>query len=94
MPYITLKRRQAINPSDTSIKLLEIKSAGELNFTIQLLAQAYLDRASRVMGQLVEPDYAAHNAVLGAMEAAKLEYYRRVVAPYEDTKIAENGDVF
>ncbi len=26
--------------------------------------------------------------------AAKLEYYRRVMAPYEDAKIVANGDVF
>jgi hypothetical protein len=39
------------------------------------------------------PRYRDLHAVLGAMEAAKLEFYRRVVAPYEDGKIAENGDV-
>jgi hypothetical protein len=31
--------------------------------------------------------------VLGAMEAAKLEFYRRIVSPYEDEKIALHGDV-
>ncbi len=40
-----------------------------------------------------EPRYRDLHAVLGAMEAAKLEFYRRVVSPYEDLKIAENGDV-
>ena len=29
----------------------------------------------------------------GAVVFAVLEFYRRVVAPYEDTKIKENGDV-
>jgi hypothetical protein len=38
-------------------------------------------------------NFAEHSAVLGAVEAAKLEYYRRKVAPYEDEKIKENGDV-
>lgn len=32
--------------------------------------------------------------VLAALEAAKLEFYRRQVAPYEDKKIESNGDVF
>jgi len=32
--------------------------------------------------------------MLGSVEAAKLEIYRRLIAPYEDTKIKENGDVF
>lgn len=30
----------------------------------------------------------------GAIEAAKLEFYRRVVAPYEDQKLLDNGDVY
>ncbi len=34
------------------------------------------------------------NAVVGALECAKLELYRRMVAPYENGKIAENGDVY
>lgn len=32
--------------------------------------------------------------LLGVFECVKLEFYRRIVAPYEDAKIAENGDVF
>ena len=30
----------------------------------------------------------------GALESAKLEFYRRVVAPYEDEKMNLNGDVY
>lgn len=39
------------------------------------------------------PRYRDLHAVIGALEAAKLEFYRRRVAPYEDVKIRENGDV-
>ena len=28
-----------------------------------------------------------------AMEHAKLEWYRKKLCPYEDKKIAENGDI-
>jgi hypothetical protein len=38
-------------------------------------------------------NYQHFNDVLGALEGAKLELYRRRIAPYEDTKIVENGDV-
>ena len=31
--------------------------------------------------------------MIGALESAKLELYRRSIALYEDTKIKENGDV-
>jgi hypothetical protein len=30
---------------------------------------------------------------LKVLESAKLEYYRKVMGPYENLKIAENGDV-
>jgi len=30
---------------------------------------------------------------LKVLEAVKLEYYRRVLAPYEDEKIKEEGDI-
>jgi hypothetical protein len=33
------------------------------------------------------------NDVLGALHAAGLEFNRRIVAPYEDTKIEQNGDI-
>ena len=32
--------------------------------------------------------------VLGALEGAKLEFVRRVVVPYEERKMKENGDVY
>ena len=34
------------------------------------------------------------NELIGALECAKQELYRRVVAPYEEDKIEENGDVY
>jgi len=38
--------------------------------------------------------YRTMNEVLGAFDAASKEFYRRVVAPYEDEKIEQNGDVY
>jgi len=38
--------------------------------------------------------YAHLNEVVGVLECAKLELYRRVVAPYEDQKMTESGDVY
>ena len=39
-------------------------------------------------------NYQTCNDVMGALEGAKAEFYRRVVGPYEDQKIEENGDVY
>jgi hypothetical protein len=60
-------------------------SSGELNFAITNLLHIYLQRHGK--------KYATLNDCLGALEGAKLEFFRRVVAPYEDKKIEENGDL-
>lgn len=55
---------------------------GELNYIItRILKEAYPLR------------YFNLNRAMGVLECAKLEFYRRVAAPYEDIKIKENGDV-
>ena len=62
------------------------ETAGELNFIITKLCIAYLNKNKL--------NYAKINDVIGALEGAKLEFYRRVVSKYEDGKITENGDVY
>lgn len=58
---------------------------GDLNYKITLLIQRYWRE-----GQ----SYQTINDIIGALEGAKAEFQRRVVAPYEDSKIKENGDVY
>ena len=40
-----------------------------------------------------EPRFGDYAAILGCLEAVKLEIARRHLAIYEDAKLAENGDV-
>lgn len=40
-----------------------------------------------------KPRYARINTLMGAVEGAKLEFYRFHVVPYEEEKRKENGDV-
>jgi len=55
---------------------------GNLNYLItRILKEAYPLRYFNI------------NRAIGVLECCKLEYYRRVAAPYEDTKITQNGDV-
>lgn len=61
-------------------------SSGELNYMFTLLIISYL--------QMNGESYQTYNDIIGALEAAKLELYRRKIAPYEDKKIQENGDVY
>lgn len=80
MPYIKQERRNAAetNPQES----------GELNFAITRLVLKFLSRKGPV------PRYQDFNDAIGALECAKQELYRRMVSPYEDKKVAENGDVY
>lgn len=78
MPYINYHDRY-------KAKLIALTS-GELNYRITAVIKEYIDQQGK--------SYRNFNDVLGALEGAKLEFYRRVVAPYEDQKIKENGDVY
>lgn len=81
MPYIRqgLRKLARTEPAD----------AGELNFAITTLIVDYLDSSS-VNG----PRYRDFNEVMGVLECAKQELYRRMVAPYEDAAKDNNGDVY
>ena len=39
-------------------------------------------------------NYVKLNELIGVLECAKLELYRRVASPYEDEKVESNGDVY
>jgi len=61
-------------------------NAGDMNYMITTLCDEYLQRKGLRYEHL--------NAIIGALECAKLEMYRRLAAPYENQKILENGDVY
>jgi len=82
MPYIKQFDREQLHNPDC---IREPVNSGELNFLITLLIKDYYN---------CKPCYQSINDIVGALEGAKLEFYRRVAAPYEDTKIKENGDVY
>lgn len=79
MPYIEQSRRKDLLHA-------EIKTAGELNYMLTMTVKRYLDSKGL--------SYPTINDIVGALESAKAEFQRRVVAPYEDAKIKDNGDVF
>lgn len=83
MPYIQNKDRFQLKPYTIG---RGAETQGELNFQITELIKDYMTRHILC--------YATINDILGACEGAKLEFYRRVAAPYEDKKIKENGDVY
>lgn len=86
-PYIKPEQRPALDGFLEPL-ILEIVGSnparrdGEVNYVI-----------TRLLHALYRESYFDMNAALGVLEAAKLEFYRRRVAPYEDKKVRENGDV-
>jgi hypothetical protein len=59
---------------------------GELNYKISTILDGYI-RDSGL-------SYTTLNEIIGVLECAKMELYRRVAVPYEDVKLWNNGEVY
>jgi len=96
MPYIKQKDRdkfvtwiQDKNGNEIKIRpedpIYVCNTSGELNYFITILLHAYINKKGE--------SYTIYNDVIGVLECAKQELYRRKIAPYEDKAIKRNGDV-
>ena len=61
-------------------------SAGYLHYRIAQLIDSYMTTNG--------VNYQTWNDVMGVLACAQQEIYRRFIAPYEDIKIAQNGEVY
>ena len=91
MPYIKKEQRNIFESdiarlvNNLSAQGWGISKEGCLNYIISsLLARSLREE---------EMSYAKLNAVMGILESCKAEIYRRVVAPYEEIKLRENGEI-
>lgn len=84
MPYINQNDRKRI-VYNGKIYVDAIKTAGELQYAIAVMIKDFIKRKGL--------NYQNCNDIMGAITGAGKEFYRRVVAPYEDLKIKDNGDV-
>lgn len=82
MPYITQERRPLVRPTSPEGPW----NPGELNFQITSLIIDYVEKRGI--------SYVVLNDVEGVLGQVAKEFERRVVVPYENSKIAENGDVY
>lgn len=87
MPYINEAAREKIQSGD-DISFLAPETPGELNYCVVELLNAYIDASGEEVG------YSLFNEIMGVLECTKEEFYRRMVAPYEDIKLEENGEVY
>ena len=94
MPYINQAQRGEIDPHlERFLNAMQDRglfTAGALNYCItRLLISVIRDSdPPEVKG------YDLYNELMGVLECAKLEFYRREVAPYEDIKADRNGDLY
>ena len=82
MPYIEQHDREYLQPYSEFNPV----EPGQLNYQITCVIRTYIQANGLT--------YRCINDVLGALEGAKLEFYRRVAALYEERKMQENGDVY
>jgi len=84
MPYIPKKSRKPFEfPIEELIEL--INDEAQLNYVITRLVWGFLKNNTI--------NYSTYNKLVGVLECAKLELYRRLIAGYEDQKIIDNGDI-
>ena len=90
MPYIHPEKRKTIDKIiDETTGFLETDKqaeVGEVNYIITKLLNAYLKNKGI--------NYKNLNECVGVLECAKIEFYRRLVMPYEQQKMMSNGDVY
>jgi len=85
MPYIKDKDKDEMTDPIEDLKLC-IESKGDLNYAIcQLVGKLILD-SDRI-------SYTQMSEWIDAVHDAEAELRRRLLNPYEDIKIFENGDV-
>jgi hypothetical protein len=91
MPYIKQEERDKLDGCiEDLVQELEYefkqwqisKVDGALNYII-----------TKLLLELYTPSYFNYNRAIGVLECVKQEYYRKVVAPYEELKESENGAI-
>ncbi len=88
MPYIATDRRARYDERLSALAdtIDDSTPGGDINYIVTSVLAAWIEKRGL--------NYSALAEAVGVLETAKLELYRRVAAPYEDGKIAENGDVY
>lgn len=88
MPYIKpdarLKFDEGIADLLGALQTEDEVKMGEVNYVISTILWSLFKE---------NESYSFGNDLMGALECVKQEFYRRQLAPYEDKKIKDNGDI-
>ena len=82
MPYIKQNERSAMDQIVDMMDDWGIQANGDLNYILYAFCKRH-----------VRPSYNNYKNYCGELRQCVTEIERRILAPYEDTKIIENGDV-
>jgi hypothetical protein len=89
MPYIKKDRRLLLDPAISELKekmrSLDNLSKGDLNYICYSLGLSYIKTKG--------PSYQNISDAVDGIRGSSTELSRRILDPYEDTKIVENGDI-
>lgn len=84
MPYVNTDRQERADRQLPPV--LDILDVGQLTYMLTRVINDYRYTHGTTFQTIAE--------IVGALECTKSEFQRRVVAKYEDKKIATNGDVY
>lgn len=82
MPYIRQELRPVMDTVVDQMVKAGVKADGDLNYILYKFCK-----------NRIKPSYNNYKNFLGELNEAAEEIRRRLLAPYEETKISENGDV-
>lgn len=85
MPYLPSSQKERIDRGLIALNLSELKDSGALNYAIHQVVSQYISENKE--------NYQVYNDIIGALECAKMELYRRLISDYENKKILLNKDV-
>ena len=89
IPYIDQEQREVFDVHMTTVALNLVNLFDANPGVINYILTKFFKEIVKAKGET----YQTYNDILGAIEGAKLELYRRDIAIYENRKINENGEV-
>lgn len=82
MPYIIKEKREKLDRIVAEMEFSGVKADGDLNYILFAFCRRF-----------VKPSYNNYKNFCGELHQCATEIERRLLGPYEDVKIMENGDV-
>lgn len=82
MPYIKQENRKIMDKIVDLMLRLKVQANGDLNYILYKLCK-----------KSVKPSYNNYKNFCGELRQCATEIERRILGPYEDKKIKENGDI-